>query len=116
MSGVSFAAVISGNHYSDDEIHQFIEATDFHIPLFLDQNGRTTRYLKAEISPQFFLLDARRKVLYDGAFDNRLKDLGQHGLQADSFYFRDAILAMLTGKKINPSKTKATGCYLETDF
>jgi hypothetical protein len=97
-----------------DDIKDFREKSGYTEPIYRDIEGITTQFLKATISPEFFLLDARQKIQYRGAFDNRLKDLGQHRLKADSFYFRNAIKAMLRNDKIYPHSTQAVGCYLET--
>jgi hypothetical protein len=109
-----FAAVISGNEYSDKEVKKFRHETGYQGPIFCDKNEKTTQFLKATISPEFFLLDEHQHIQYRGAFDNRLKDLGQHRLKADSFYFRNAIEAMLRNDQIYPHTTQAVGCYLET--
>jgi len=111
---VMFAAVLSGIEYSDKEVKKFRHDTGYKGPIFWDKDERTTRFLKATISPEFFLLDACQNIQYRGAFDNRLKDLGQHRLKADSFYFRNAIKAMLRNDRIYPHTTQAVGCYLET--
>jgi hypothetical protein len=111
---LSFVAVISGTDYNLDDIKDFREKSGYTEPIYRDIEGITTQFLKATISPEFFLLDARQKIQYRGAFDNRLKDLGQHRLKADSFYFRNAIKAMLRNDRIYPHTTQAVGCYLET--
>lgn len=112
---IQFVALIPGKSYTSEEVMEFRQVTGYTAPIYRDTDEKTMRWLKAEISPQFFLLDDQKKIRYDGAFDNRLRDLGQHRIKADSAYFALALTALLQHQPIKPKKTKAIGCYLESN-
>ncbi|HVW02916.1 MAG TPA: redoxin, partial [Planctomycetaceae bacterium] len=59
----------------------------------------------ATVTPQVFLLDAQRKVVYMGAFDDHLE-----ADKVTEHYLRDAVEALLAGKEIEVGETLPQGC------
>ena len=59
----------------------------------------------ATFTPEFFVLDRYRKVIYLGAFDDNTDPA-----QVKTKYVEDAVAAALAGKKPEVGETVARGC------
>ncbi|ADV61168.1 alkyl hydroperoxide reductase/ Thiol specific antioxidant/ Mal allergen [Isosphaera pallida ATCC 43644] len=60
----------------------------------------------ARVTPEFFVLDKNRNVVYAGALD----DSPQNPANAKKFYLKDAINAALNGETVATPTTRAVGC------
>jgi peroxiredoxin len=71
-----------------------------------DESGKVGKAYGAKVTPEFFVLDKARNVVYMGALDNNPRDESK----VSKKYVRDAIDATLSGKAVEKSETKAAGC------
>ena len=60
----------------------------------------------ASNTPQFFVLDQGRVIRYTGAFDDNVMKASK----ASKSYLKDAVDAVLAGKEVETTETKAQGC------
>jgi peroxiredoxin len=81
------------------------EKKGFPFPYLFDPSQQIARDYGATVTPHVFLLDQERKVAYMGAIDDNMKEdaVKKHGL-------KDAIDAVLDGKKPEVTQTKQHGC------
>lgn len=79
-------------------------------PWLHDASQASGKAYGATATPQFFVLDAQRKVAYMGAFDNDLNagDVTAH-------YVDDAVAALLAGKTPAVKESLQRGCPIEYD-
>ena len=84
-----------------------------HPPFYLDSNHRITNIINAEITPQCFLIDSLGKILYRGAIDNWVVELGRKKQYINEHYLENAIEQYLNGDPIEISHTKAIGCIIQ---
>lgn len=110
---VQFLAIYSGMHYEPMEINMFATETKIKARIFRDYEYEVAHQLGASITPEFFLIDSNATILYQGMLDDRAETLGNYKQVWDNHYLQDAIKAVLSGTKVNPSKTEAVGCVLE---
>jgi len=71
-----------------------------------DESGSVGKAYGAKVTPEFFVLDKERKVRYHGALDDNV----QNETKVSKHYVKDAVDALLSGKDVANSETRATGC------
>ena len=67
---------------------------------------------QASVSPQAAVFDNGGHLLYSGRIDDRYVDFGQSRPAAQTHDLEAAISAVLSGKPVPISRTRAIGCYL----
>lgn len=73
-----------------------------------DPSQEIGRAYGAKVTPHWYVLDGQRNVAYIGAFDDN-----QNASQATKLYVKDAVEAILAGKKPPVTETKAFGCGIK---
>ena len=71
-----------------------------------DESGSVGKAYGARVTPEFFVLDKDRKVRYHGALDDSV----QNETKVEKRYVKDAVDSLLSGKDVEKSETRATGC------
>jgi peroxiredoxin len=94
-----------------DSFHEMkarAEAQGFNFDYLYDEDQSVARRYGPERTPEVFLFDADRRLVYHGAIDdNRDEDaVGQH-------YLRDAIEALLEGREPPVRETPPVGCTVK---
>src|SRR5262245_30931390 len=79
---------------------------EFNFPSGFDKSGKLATDYGARVTPHIFVLDQNRNVAYVGAFDDDMEKPTKH-------YVNDAVDALLAGKKVETTKTKAVGCGIQ---
>lgn len=80
-------------------------AKGFSFPYLYDKSQKIAREFGALFTPEFFVLNKQRKIVYMGSMDNNpdVKKVSRH-------YLTDAVEATLAGKKVTTDETIAFGC------
>lgn len=111
-SKVAFVA-ISVNNLEADKLPKMKERAKkkgFVFPYLHDPSQKIGRDLGASVTPEFFVFDKDRKVVYMGAFDdNRKPNL------VKSKYVIEAVEATLKGSKPKKAETRPVGCSVKYD-
>lgn len=101
--------MINSNKVEGDLLPQLGEkakAKKFNFPYIHDDDKQTTaKAYGATFTPEFFVLNKERKVVYMGAFDDKTKPE-----EVKAEYVADAITAALAGKSPAVTETVARGC------
>ncbi len=71
-----------------------------------DASGNSARAYGAQVTPHCFVLNSKREVVYQGAFDDSQSKPTEH-------YLIDAVEATLAGKKVPVDFKKAFGCGIK---
>jgi peroxiredoxin len=77
-------------------------------PYVVDEGSKLAKAFGAEKTPEFFLFDAKGKLIYTGAFDDS-KDVKN----VEETFLASAVDAMLSGKPIAKAETRAVGCGIK---
>ena len=77
-----------------------------------DRDHALVNMAGATITPEAVILDAHRRVVYRGRIDDRFVELGRERPAATRRDLRNALIAALAGKPVNPSRTQAVGCFI----
>lgn len=99
---------INVNRIPDDSMEKMIErakSKGLPYPYLLDESQKIAKQYGANFTPEFFVLDGDRKVVYMGSMDDNTD-----AKLAKKHYARDATAAILAGKQPNVSETLARGC------
>jgi peroxiredoxin len=107
---VAFIAISCSTFPQDslDKMKERAREKRFNFDYLCDPSQKTGRDYGATVTPQVFVLDPHRTIAYMGKFDDNIEpDKVQRG------FVEEAIRAVLTGKKPEPSETRATGCGIE---
>ena len=94
---------------SYEKMQQRSKAKGFTFPYVYDETQEIAKAYGATNTPHVYLLDKNMVVQYIGAIDNNAKSAAD----ADQMYVEDAVNAMLAGKPIENTKTKAIGCTIK---
>ena len=81
---------------------------NYNFDYLIDLSQKTGRRYGATVTPQFFVLNQKRKIAYMGAFDDHLEPD-----KVEERYVRDAVRALLAGKPVDVAESRARGCEIE---
>ena len=101
--GVKFVAINVNQGEDVKAMKQRAEEKGFNFPYVYDKSQDSAREYGAKVTPHMFVLDKNRTVAYVGSFDDK-KD------SPTKNYVADAVDALLAGKKVEVTSTKAFGC------
>jgi len=101
---VKFVA-INANRRTEDlaAMKTRAEEKGFNFPYVFDKSGKLATEYGARVTPHIFVLDQNRNVAYVGAFDDDQS-------KPTHKFVADAVDSLLTGKKVETTKSKAFGC------
>ncbi|HJZ57153.1 MAG TPA: redoxin family protein [Gemmataceae bacterium] len=103
---------------TDDPVDAVKKAADGFRPAFpvlLDPKKELAASLKAEVTPEVFVLDASGEVRYRGRIDDRYAARTKPNASVKSHDLKDALEDLLAGKAVRTPVTKAIGCAIEFD-
>jgi peroxiredoxin len=105
--GVALVA-INVNKVEDDLLPAMKDKADekgFRFPYLFDESQQIAKQYGAIYTPEFFVINQERKVLYMGAMDD-----SPDGKQVTNAYVQKAVDAALDGKQPEVTETPAIGC------
>jgi peroxiredoxin len=95
-----------GSGDSFDEMVRIAKKKKYTFPYLFDETQQVASAYGATNTPHVFILTKELRVAYVGAIDDNARDAQAAG----KHYVEDAVDALLTGKQVPLSKTKAIGC------
>jgi thioredoxin-related protein len=93
-------------------LSEFREEFKFDLPIIYDPHRKLLKKLKANYTPEVFLLDNKQKTLYHGAIDNWFYALGRNRAIPTEFYLLDAINAFKNNQNVKVKYVEPVGCLL----
>ena len=109
---VQFYGCVPGSGFSNTEIKSFINTYKILFPMITDKNKRLTKYIAATVTPEVVLLNKNGEMIYSGAIDDWVQELGKQKPKPSKHYLQDAIDAGLSNKDVAIKKTIAYGCRI----
>lgn len=112
--GIGIVAVNSNSAYrgKDDSIEAMRRHADelgYNFYYTVDKDSKLATAFGATRTPHIYLFDKSGKLVYRGAIDDNAKQ----PKKVKQTYLADAIDAMLAGKEIKETSTKALGCSIK---
>ena len=77
-----------------------------------DADHKLAARSQATVSPQAAVFDGSGKLVYTGRIDDQFVDFGKARQKATTHDLESAIAAVLSGRPVKFTKTRAVGCYL----
>lgn len=93
-----------------DAMRQEAAALGYVFPYLLDETQSVAKAYRASCTPDFFLFDAARRLVYRGQFDDSRPDSGRPVTGAD---LRAAVEATLAGGTPSPEQKPSLGCNIK---
>ena len=91
-----------------DKMKAKAKEASFNFAYLSDESQKIGRQFGASVTPEVFVLDKDRKIVYLGAIDDNLQTA-----KVEKKYLENALDALLAGKTIATSETRPTGCSIE---
>ncbi len=82
----------------------------FGFPYLFDESQKIARDFGALRTPQFFVLDSKRRVVYMGTMDD-----SSNATRVKKKHVENAVDALLNGKEIKVSETPPIGCLIRLE-
>jgi peroxiredoxin len=113
--GLAIVAISSNDAaaYPDDapeSLRAMVQELGFTFPLCYDETQEVARAYQAACTPDFFLFDSNRKLVYRGQLDDSRPRNDNPVTGRD---LRAAIEAVLTGAPVNPHQVPSLGCNIK---
>jgi len=109
---VAFFAVQADTTIEPAAVQRHTKEFGFLFPVLLDPQQTLVKLTSATATPEVAVLSRSGDVLYLGRIDNRVEDFDQRRSVATQFDLRNAIDAVLSGRPVQPSRTKVVGCAI----
>lgn len=106
--GVRIVGVACNANETESQIRYEVENRHLRYPVAIDYDSRTADLYKAEVTPQFFVLDRQGIVRYIGALD----DATDQARDARQFYLDRAVTTLLANGTPDPAYTQPFGCAI----
>lgn len=110
-AGVAFLAIDSNQQDSLTELAAFARKHKLEIPVLKDPGNKVADAFAAQRTPEVFVLDAQRRVVYHGRIDDQFT----YGIQrpkVEKTYLTTALDQLLAGQKIETPQAETVGCLI----
>ena len=108
--GVSVVAIDSNQQDSLAELTHFERTLKIEFPLLKDPGNKVADQFAAQRTPEVFVLDAERKVRYQGRIDDKYTYGKERPVQQN--YLTDAIDQLLAGEAVKTPHVETVGCHI----
>ncbi len=106
--GVRIVGIASNVNETESQIRYEVENRHLRYPVGIDYDAHTADLYKAQVTPQFFVLDRQGLIRYVGALD----DASQKTRDAHQFYLDRAVSTVLANGTPDPAFTEPFGCSI----
>lgn len=113
--GVGMVAVCSNDveHYPDDSpelIKEMAAGLKLNFPVCYDEAQAVAKSFRAACTPEFYLFDGARRLVYRGQLDDSRP---KNGIPVTGRDLRAALDALLRGKDVFPDQKPSIGCNIK---
>lgn len=114
-SGLGIIGISSNDpeHYPDDapeRLKEMAQRLGFRFPFCFDETQEVAKAYKAACTPDFYLFDRDRRLVYRGQLDESRPGTNQPVTGRD---LRAAVDAVLAGKPVSPAQKASIGCSIK---
>ncbi len=111
-----FGVTIWGLTTSEDDtladIAKSVKRFELAFPVFKDERLKAADALKAEFTPEVFVLDGSFTLKYRGRIDNMYSERLKKHAQVTEHNLRQTLAELVTGRPVTVSATRAVGCKI----
>ena len=114
-TGLGIVGISSNDpaHYPDDapeRLKEMAQRLHFRFPFCFDETQEVAKVYKASCTPDFYLFDAQRRLVYRGQLDDSRPGNNRPVTGRD---LRAAINAVLVGKPVDSNQKASIGCSIK---
>src|ERR1043166_3183280 len=110
--GVTVWGLTTNEDESAADVAKHAKQFDLTFPVFKDERLRAADALKAEITPEAFVLDGNFVLRYRGRIDNMYSERLKKHNKVTEFNLRQTLAELVTGRPVSGPATKAVGCHI----
>ena len=104
--------IVPGKAYSVKEVNEFAKDYKINFPIFIDPRKELTSYVKGKVTPEVILMTKQGEVVYRGAIDDWVSDLGKKKLIVSNEYLKTAIKEYLQNQAVSIKSVEPKGCLI----
>ncbi|MFI5194481.1 MAG: redoxin domain-containing protein [Chitinophagales bacterium] len=109
---LDIVGIFPGKSNSISDCKAFQAKYNIRFLLLTDTLKSLVKILGAKITPEVFLLDREKSLLYHGAIDDWVAALGKQKRKATENYLEDGIEEHLKGVSVKIKEAKPIGCFI----
>lgn len=111
-SKVSIYGVVPGTTYTDQEVGDYVKDYKVTFPVLIDPDKALTSYVQATVTPEVVLVNQAGNIVYRGAIDDWVEELGRKKIRPKQHFLKEAINQYLQNKPVAIKQTTAKGCWI----
>jgi peroxiredoxin len=111
---IAFYGIIPGKAYSSAQVKKFSESYRVKFDLLFDKSFQLVRLLHATTTPEVYLVNKKKEIVYSGKIDNWALSLGVKRAVVTYHYLDDAIFSSLNNKPVKMKFTHPVGCLINS--
>ncbi len=108
--GINANDISTHPHDSPEKMAEEAENTGYTFPYLYDESQKVAKSYRAACTPDFFLFNEKRQLVYRGQFDDSRPGNNKPVTGAD---LRTAVDAALGGQAISPDQKPSMGCNIK---
>ena len=108
--------VYPGTYYTKERIMKFHKEYGIRSLALMDTANVLVELMNAEVMPQSIVADQDGKVVYSGAVDNRIQEIGEKRQVVTQRYLGSVLDSLAAGALVPFATTTAHGCYIEREL
>jgi hypothetical protein len=112
---IAFYTVYTDADLTMSRARQHAKDFGYRCPALLDPKHLLVKKVRATVTPQAIVLAPSGKVLYRGRIDDTYADFGKSRLKPGKWDLRNALEAIVNGKRVPNPTTTAIGCFITAD-
>jgi len=106
--GIVFWGINSNSTESKEEVKSHAQEHNYNFPMLIDVDNKVADMFGATRTPEVFVVDGERNILYHGRIDNNRDES-----KVTSHDLRNALDEILAGKEVSVKETKSFGCMIK---
>jgi peroxiredoxin len=110
--GVTVWGLTTNEDETPAEVAKLGKKFDLAFPVFKDERLRAAEALKADITPEVFVLDGKFVLKYRGRIDNMYSERLKKHAKVTEYNLRQTLAEMVTGRPVSVPATQAVGCTI----
>ena len=110
--GVPFFQVHPDSEVDPEAARKHVRDFEISVPVMIDEEQKLTKKLEAKTTPEVFVLTPDGKAAYRGRIDDTYTTFGKRRPTPTKHDLKEALEAILAGKKIAVPVTDSIGCRI----
>ena len=111
-SDLQFTLVYPNQNETAEKIRQHLNEYSLDLTAYRDPHRTLVAQAQVTVTPEAAVFDRQRRLIYRGRIDDQFVDFGKARPAPTKDDLRDVLVAIREGREIEPTTTRAIGCYI----